>query len=114
MPSLSVAFAVRLKLAGAVKLALLAGAVMETVGATLGALTVIVLADEVLAASSASPAYTAVMLCAPVVLKLVVKLALAVLPAPLNVPAPKVAAPSLKVTVPVGVKPATVAVTMTL
>lgn len=86
---------------------------METVGGTLGALMVMLLADEVLTASSASPAYTAVMLCAPVVLKLVVKLALAVLPVPLNVPVPKVAAPSLKVTVLVGVKPTTVALKVT-
>lgn len=43
-------------LAGAVKLVLLAGAVMLTVGATLGALTVMLLALEVLLPSSASPA----------------------------------------------------------
>ena len=54
------------------------------------------------------------MLCAPVVAKLVVKAAVVVLPVPLNVPVPNVVVPSLKVTVPVGVKPATEAVNATL
>ena len=54
------------------------------------------------------------MLCAPVVAKLVVNVALAVVPVPLNVPVPNVVVPSLKVTMPVGVKPVVVAVNMTL
>ena len=60
--------------------------------------TVTANAGEVLAALLASPKYTAVRLCAPVVVKLVTKLALV----DDSVPEPKVVAPSLKVTVPVG------------
>ena len=49
-------------------------------------------------------------------LKVVVSVAVAVVPVPvpLNVPVPNVVVPSLKVTMPVGVKPVVVAVNMTL
>ena len=47
-------------------------------------------------------------------LKVVVSVAVAVVPVPLNVPVPNVVVPSLKVTVPVGVKPVVLAVSVTL
>ena len=65
---------------------------------------------DVLPLYDVSPAYTAVTLCAPVVVKLWLKAATP----ELSVPVPKVVAPSLKVTVPVAVDGATVAVSAVL
>ena len=56
VPSLSVALAVMVTLAGVVYVALLAGAVMLMLGATLGAVMLMLTAVEVLVASSVSPA----------------------------------------------------------
>ena len=72
-------------------------------------LTVWVIAEEVLAALSASPAYTAVMVCEAAVNDDVVNVATPVA----RVPVPNVVAPSLKVTVPVGPLPVTLAVKVT-
>ena len=47
-------------------------------------------------------------------LKLTLSVAVLVVPVPARVPDPKVVAPSMKVTVPVGVKPAVLAVRVTL
>ena len=65
----------------------------------------------------ASPLYTALMLCVPTLWLLVVQVALRILPEPASatVEQPAIeAAPSLKFTVPVGAKPLTVAVKVTL
>jgi len=62
-------------------------------------LTVCVNADDVLVAKLASPPYTAVMLWLPLERVEVENVAT---PAPFSVPMPSVVAPSLKVTVPVG------------
>ena len=72
--------------------------------------TVSLTAVEVLVLLLVSPPYTAVILCAPVVAKLVLKVAT---PA-VTVPVPMVVVPSLNVTVPVGVVPVTVALRVTL
>ena len=55
-----------------------------------------------------------VRLCAPTVLKLTFNVAVLVLPVPANVPVPNVVAPSIKVTVPVGLSPVVLAVRVTL
>ena len=76
-------------------------------------LTVCVSGDDVLAELLPSPPYTTVIACAPAISAPIAKVAT---PAPFSVPVPNVVAPSLKVTVPVGVVPAplTVAVKVTL
>ena len=66
-------------------------------------------AVEVLVKLFASPPYTAVKLCVPVEANVVSKLARPAVTAA----EPMVAAPSLKVTTPVGVLPVTVAVSVT-
>ena len=107
LPSLSVAVAVSAMLAGTVKLALLAGAVILTTGDTLGgAFTMRLVIGEMLGALLTSPPYSAVMLCTPTA----PKLATAVSTPAVIVPAPIGVAPSLKVTVPVGELPVTIAV----
>src|SRR5437588_790965 len=64
---------------------------------------------EVLVVKLVSPPYTTVIVCAPTARALVLKLA----EAPDSVPVPRVPAPSLKVTVPVGVpEPGELAVTV--
>lgn len=67
------------------------------------AFTVTITAADVLVASLGSAVNTAVILCAPVVLKVALKVAVAVVPVPVKVPVPSTTAASLKVTVPVGV-----------
>jgi len=57
-------------------------------------------ADEVLPAKFASPPYTAVIECEPAVSAVVVNVACAL---PLRAPVPSVVAPSMNVTVPLGV-----------
>jgi hypothetical protein len=78
-------------------------------------LTVTVTAFDVLAALLLSPPYTAVIECGPTAS---VAVANAATPAPFSVPVPSIAAPSIKVTVPVGVVPpvggVTVAVNVTV
>ena len=65
----------------------------------LAAFTVWVSVDEVLPPKLVSPPYTPVIECAATDNEVVVKVAVP----PLSVPVPNVVAPSLKVTVPVGV-----------
>ncbi len=85
------------------------------VGVRPAACTVCTSTGEVAAALLGSPEYVAVMLCVPAVSVALLHVAVRVLPVPVSATAlHKMFVPSLKVTVPVGAVPVTVAVKVTL